>query len=63
MLTLIFNSNLIWILMALVIIVGFILNRLRRKKRLEEFDEYDKYHSTDFDYGNVEEPDEDKPWD
>ena len=63
LLTLIFNSNLLWILLALVIVVGFIINRIKRKKRLDEFDEYDKYHSTDFDYGNVEEPDEDKPWD
>jgi hypothetical protein len=63
LITLIFNSNLIWILLALVIVVGFIITRVKRKKRLEEFDEYDKYHSTDFDYGNVEEPDEDKPWD
>lgn len=63
LLTLIFNSNLLWILLAMVIVVGFIINRIKRKKRLDEFDEYDKYHSTDFDYGNVEEPDEDKPWD
>jgi hypothetical protein len=59
----IFSSNLIWVLLALVIVVGFIINRINRKKRLREFDEYDKYHSTDFDYGEVEEPDEDKPWD
>lgn len=63
MLTLIFDSNLLWIMMALVVVVGFILSRLRRKKRLEEFDEYEKYHSTDFDYGEVEKPDEDDRWD
>ena len=63
LLTLIFNSNLLWILLALLIVVGFILNRIKRKGRMEQFDEYDKLHSTDFDYGNVEEPDEDKPWD
>ena len=51
------------ILLALVIIVGYILNRIKRKKRIQEMDEYDVYHSTDFDYGDVEEPDEDKPWD
>jgi len=61
--TLIFSSDILWVLLALMIVVGFILNRLRRRKRLREFDEYDKYHSTDFDYGEVEKPDEDKPWD
>jgi hypothetical protein len=61
--TMIFNSNILWILLALLIVVGFVLYLFRRKKRFAEFDEYDKYHSTDFDYGEVEEPDEDKPWD
>lgn len=61
--TIIFNSNVLWIALAFLIVVGFILYRIRRKKRFEEFDEYEKYHSTDFDYGEVEEPDEDKPWD
>jgi len=63
LLTLLFDGNIIWILLALIIVVGFILTRINRKKRLAQLDEYDKYHSTDFDYGNVEEPDEDKPWD
>jgi len=61
--TMLFDSNILWILLALLIVVGFIMYLVRRKKRFEEFDEYDKYHSTDFDYGEVEEPDEDKPWD
>lgn len=61
--TMIFNSNILWILLALLIVVGFVMYLLRRKKRFAEFDEYDKYHSTDFDYGDVEEPDEDNPWD
>lgn len=63
LITMIFSSNLLWILLALVIIIGFILNRITRKKRMQRFDEYEKYHSTDFDYGDPEEPDEDKPWD
>jgi hypothetical protein len=61
--SLIFDSNLLWILLAALFVVGIILNRFRRKKKLKEFDEYEKYHSTDFDYGDVEEPDENKPWD
>jgi len=63
LLTLIFDSNILWILLALIIVVGFILSRINRKKRMDELEEYNKYHSTDFDYGDVEEPDEDKPWD
>ncbi len=63
LITMIFNSNILWILLAMLIVVGFVMYLLRRKKRFAEFDEYDKYHSTDFDYGEVEEPDEDKPWD
>jgi len=62
LLTVLFNSNIIWILLALLIIVGFILNRIRRRKKMNEFDEYEKYHSTDFDYGEVEKPDDDEPW-
>ncbi|MCP4568262.1 MAG: hypothetical protein GY841_11855 [FCB group bacterium] len=58
-----FNSNLLWVLLALIVVVGFIMTRVKRKKRMEEIDEYDQYHSTDFDYGKgVEEPDEDDPW-
>ncbi len=64
LLTLIFNSNLLWIGLALIVIIGFILTRINRKKRYEQLDEYEKYHSSDFDYGDeVEKPDEDKPWD
>ena len=63
LITLIMGSNVLWVLLALIFILGFILNRLRRRRRLREFDEYEKYHSTDFDYGEVEKPDEDKPWD
>ncbi|MCK5127436.1 MAG: hypothetical protein KAR42_14365 [candidate division Zixibacteria bacterium] len=62
-LALIFNSNIIWLLLAFVIIIGFIINRVKRKSRMRELDEYDSLHSTDFDYGEVEKPDEDKPWD
>jgi hypothetical protein len=62
-LTLMLDSNLLWVLLALILVVGFILARFRRKKKFKELEEYDKYHSTDFDYGEVEKPDEDKPWD
>jgi len=58
-----FDSNLFWILLAMVVIVGFIFVRLRRRRRIEQLDDYEALHSTDFDYGETEKPDEDKPWD
>jgi len=60
----IFNSNILWLMLAVIVIVGFLMHRLRRRKRFEDMDRYDQLHSTDFDYGaGVEKPDEDKPWD
>lgn len=60
----IFDSNIIWFLLGLVVIVGYILKRMGRHKRIKEMDHYDQLHSTDFDYGDeIEKPDEDKPWD
>ena len=46
-----------------VVIIGFVIKRLNRKKRIHKLEEYEALHSTDFDYGEVEKPDEDKPWD
>ena len=62
-LAVILDSNILWLFLALIIIIGFVINRLRRKSRMRELDEYDKLHSSDFDYGEIEKPDEDKPWD
>lgn len=58
-----FDSNLFWIVLAVIAVLGFIIVRLRRRRRIEQLDEYDALHSTDFDYGETEKPDEDKPWD
>ena len=64
MISVIFNSNILWLLLASILILGYLLYRLRRKKRFDDMDRYDQMHSTDFDYGaGVEEPDEDNPWD
>jgi hypothetical protein len=58
-----FNSELFWIVVTALFISALIAVRLRRKKRLAELERYDALHSTDFDYGKPEEPDEDNPWD
>jgi len=56
----------LWIFLALVIVVGFILKTRKKRKYYKKWEEEEKYHSTDFDYGNPENPeeydDEDKPW-
>ena len=63
LIALIFDSNLLWIILGLIVIIGFIIARLNRKRRIRQLEEYDMLHSTDYDYGEVEKPDEDKPWD
>lgn len=54
-----------WLALALIVIVGFILNRIRRRRYYRQWEESEKLHSTDFDYGdpdNPEEIDDDEPW-
>jgi hypothetical protein len=64
LISLIFNSNLLWLMLAAVIVVGFIISRVKRKSRMEKLEEYDRLHSSDFDYGDeAEKPHEDNPWD
>lgn len=58
-----FNSELFWIIVTALFISALVAVRLRRKKRLAELDRYEALHSSDFDYGKPEEPDEDNPWD
>ncbi len=66
LLTIFIDMSYLWLFLAIVVIVGFFLNYSKKKKKYKEWDEYDKYHSTDFDYGDSDNPeqvdDEDKPW-
>ncbi len=55
----------LWIALAVVLIAGGVRSIRRRRQYYEELDEHDKLHSTDFDYGdpdNPEQPDDDEPW-
>ncbi len=65
-LTLLGDMRYLWIFLAILIIVGFIMSLIRRKKGYDRLEEMEEYHSTDFDYGNPDNPeqtdDEDKPW-
>ncbi|MCP4706829.1 MAG: hypothetical protein GY865_19700 [candidate division Zixibacteria bacterium] len=66
LLTIFIDMSYLWLFLAVVVIVGFFLKFAKKKKKYKEWDEYDKYHSTDFDYGDPDNPeqvdDEDKPW-
>ena len=66
LLTIFIDMSYLWLFLAIVVIVGFFLRSAKKKKRYKEWDEYDKYHSTDFDYGDPDNPeqvdDEDKQW-
>ena len=60
------DSTLFWGLLALLIPLGYFLNRLRRKKRYKKWERDEALSSTDFDYGDSRYPekpdDEDHPW-
>lgn len=66
LLTIFIDMSYLWLFLAIVVIIGFFLKFAKKKKKYKEWDEYDKYHSTDFDYGDPDNPeqvdDEDKPW-
>jgi hypothetical protein len=48
----------LWIILAVIVIVGYIFLRRRRKDALDRWREQEKYESTDFDYTGSE----DEPW-
>ena len=56
----------LWIFLALVIVVGFIMKGRKKRRYYKKWEEEEKYQSTDFDYGDPDNPeeydDEDKPW-
>jgi LPXTG-motif cell wall-anchored protein len=55
----------LWLGLAVVVIVGFILSLRRRKKYYERWAEDERLASTDFDYGDPDRPeeiDDDEPW-
>jgi len=64
--TLIGDLSFLWLFLALVVIIGFILRFRRKRKYYDRWDKEEKYQSTDFDYGDPDNPeqidDEDKPW-
>lgn len=49
----------LWIFLAVVVIIGWLLLRRRRKTAFDRWKEEEKYQSTDFDYSGS---DDDEPW-
>jgi len=60
------DTLLFWLALAVVVVVGAILNIRKRRKFYRQWEEDEKLHSTDFDYGDPDNPeaqdDEDEPW-
>jgi len=55
----------LWLALAVILIVGFILSMKRRKEYYRKWKEEEKLASTDFDYGDSDHPeqiDDDEPW-
>ncbi|MCD6249590.1 MAG: hypothetical protein J7J98_04575 [candidate division Zixibacteria bacterium] len=55
----------LWLVLAVILIVGFILSMKRRKNYYRKWKEEEKLASTDFDYGDPDNPeqiDDDEPW-
>ncbi|GEM_PF-401874 len=46
----------VWIFLAVVIVIGFLLSIRKKKKYYRKWEEDEKYHSTDFDYGDPKHP-------
>jgi len=64
--TLFGDLTFLWLFLALVVLIGFFLKFRKKKQYYEKWEEEEKYQSTDFDYGDPDNPeqidDEDKPW-
>jgi len=65
LITLFADTMYLWLGLAIVVIIGFFLRYKKRREYYKKWEEEEKLHSTDFDYGDPEEPeklDDDEPW-
>lgn len=63
--TLLMDTMYFWLILAIVVVIGAMLYLKRRREYYRKWEEEEKLHSTDFDYGdpdNPEVPDDDEPW-
>jgi hypothetical protein len=45
-----------WLALAFIVVIGFILTRMRRRRYYRAWEQAEKFHSTDFDYGDPNRP-------
>ena len=66
LLSLFMDTIYFWVVLAVILIVGGVLNLRKRRKLYQQLEDDEKLHSTDFDYGDPDNPeqvdDEDEPW-
>jgi len=63
--SLVADTMYLWLALAIVVIIGAVYKMSKRKKYYEKWEREEHLASTDFDYGdpdNPEEPDDDEPW-
>ena len=62
--TLFMDTIWLWLFLAALVVIGFVLQRIRKRRYEKKWEREELYQSTDFDYGSSpEEPDEDdEPW-
>ncbi len=59
------DTALFWVGLAVIVIIGAVLKFRKRRQYNKEWEEHEKLHSTDFDYGDPDHPeeiDDDEPW-
>jgi len=64
--TLFLDTMWLWLGLAIIVIIGAFLKFSKRRKYYKKWEEEERLHSTDFDYGDPDNPeqidDEDEPW-
>ncbi len=59
------DTSFFWIGLAIVVIIGSFIRYKKKRKYYKKWEEEEKFHSTDFDYGDSDNPeqiDDDEPW-
>ncbi len=65
LITLFADTMYLWLGLAIVVIIAFFLKYKKRRRYYKKWEEEEKLHSTDFDYGDPDNPeklDDDEPW-
>ncbi len=64
--SLLMDTAFFWLGLAVIVIIAFVMRYNKRRKYYKKWEEEERYQSTDFDYGDPENPekidDDDEPW-